>query len=748
MHLKQLLVISCLIVFSCGQEKEQDNGVKTDNVVEHEEVNQAQQETAEMVRILANLNLNGQPQNYLHWNGRKAEMLADQIAGGQHPYHGQVWYEYCTQLLRAGDTEKCITELEGHFDPDRPYALQMSPKNYLLFELLALAYLRLGEQQNCQNNHTEFSCILPLNEPAFHELREGSEKALSLYKSMFSKVPTDEYKWLINIAYMTLGNEQNEIPEVYRLNFPNWKIEQQNFPRFKEVAMNTNVAQNGLSGGTCLDDFNNDGYQDIFATAYGMDEQAALFLNTGEGIFENKTEASLIQGIVSGLNCVHADYDNDGNIDILVLRGAWLNVNGNHPNSLLKNNGDGTFSDVTKSAGILSYHPTQTAGWADFNKDGFLDLFIGNESGSGFSNPCELYQNNGDGTFTEVSQSSGLGSIVKFVKGVAWGDINNDQWPDLFISVSGGKNLMFKNVEGTFEEISETSGTTDPLYSFPCWFWDVNNDGYQDLFVAGYDTRHFDDVADIYAKELQGIPSDISLPRLFINNGDETFSDQTKAYGLYKSMFAMGSNFGDLDNDGYLDFYIGTGSPNFTAIVPNRMFRNVRGKKFEEVTSAGGFGHIQKGHGIAFSDFDRDGDQDVYAVMGGAFEGDNFTNVLFENPGFDNNWIVIELEGTSTNRSAIGTYIELTLNNGKKFYRTIGTGSSFGSNSLQEEIGLGKATQISELIIHWQNGPVETFNAIEVNQKIKIKENSGEVETKKYDYVPFSTEPGSHMHNH
>lgn len=212
-------------------------------------------------------------------------------------------------------------------------------------------------------------------------------------------------------------------------------------------------------------------------------------------------------------------------------------------------------------------------------------------------------------------------------------------------------------------------------------------------------------------------------------------------------MYAMGANFGDLDYDGYLDFYIGTGSPEYSAVIPNRMFRNVNGKAFEEVTSAGGFGHIQKGHGVAFADLDQDGDQDVYTVMGGVYEGDKFTNVLFENPGFKNNWIVIDLEGITTNKSAVGTRLEITLDNNQKIYRTVGTGGSFGAHSLRQEIGLGKAKKIKSLTVFWQNGSPQTFTDIATNQKIKITENADEYQPLDFVHIPFST-TGNHVHQH
>ena len=739
-----LFLLSCgLLIFSCKGEVKTplDLSIAENTDTIPDEVLERNLETQEMVTILADLYKNASTEDNIYINQRKADQLKQELNAPNVQYHGLEWYLYCQELLRAGNPRESIKELESNFDRNYPLGEQMTPQNYYLFDLLTLAHLRAGEQENCQNFHNEFSCILPLNESAFHQMPEGSSNAIQIYQAMYDRHPTDTYKWLINLAYMTLGKHPAEVPNKYLINYPNWNLEQKEFPRFKEVAMGANVATNGLSGGTCIDDFDNDGLIDVFVTDYGMQGQTKLSINNGHGSFDDVTVSAGLKGIVSGLNCVHADYDNDGFLDIFVTRGAWLEGAGKHPNSLLKNNGDGTFSDVTKSAGLLSYFPTQTASWADFNKDGFIDLFVGNEN-----EPCELFQNNGDGTFIEVSQEKGLKAITQFVKGVTWGDINNDNWPDLFISVLGGKNMLFKNNAGVFEDVSESAGIQEPIYSFPCWFWDVNNDGFQDLYVAGYQMDEVNTAAGAFSKEMQELPIDISQPRLYLNNKDETFKDVTNSFQLAKPGYAMGANFGDLDNDGYLDFYLGTGSPKFYDVVPNRMFRNVNGKRFEEVTSAGGFGHIQKGHGIGFADIDRDGDQDIYAVMGGAYEGDAFTNVLFENPGFENNWIILELEGVTTNRRAIGTRLEIQLDNGKKIYRTVGTGGTFGASSLQQEIGLGRAGLIKKLVIYWQNGETQTFETIAINQKIKITEGQTEFELIPYNYIPFSESTGHHHH--
>jgi hypothetical protein len=242
-------------------------------------------------------------------------------------------------------------------------------------------------------------------------------------------------------------------------------------------------------------------------------------------------------------------------------------------------------------------------------------------------------------------------------------------------------------------------------------------------------------------------------PLLYKNNGNGTFTEVSLQVNLNEPIATMGCNFGDLDNDGFLDFYLATGDPSYFSIVPNRMYRNVNGETFEDVTYSAGFGHIQKGHAIGFGDLDLDGDQDIYAVMGGAFEGDVFGNLLFENPlGNENNWINIILEGKRSNRLAMGAKIIVTIEeNGKErnIYHSVGTDASFGGNSIMAEIGLGKASIVKKMEIKWPHFSKETtiYENIKVNQTIKIIEGE-DIKTLNLPKTPFKSNDDMQHHNH
>ena len=652
------------------------------------------------------------------------------------------------QLTQAG---KLLPKLKG----------QLSPlmANQTLFRL-GVAYMRQGETQNCCPNQIGIasnpdSCILPLRDGGIHTQQESSLQAITYLTEVLRNTTVElplhlEARWLLNIAYMTIGGYPEQVPKPYLLP-PETFQSVEEMPRFTNIAPHLGLDTFDLSGGAIVDDFDNDSYLDIVVSTWDPAGQIRVFRNNRDGTFSEQTEQAGLLGLYGGLNLIQGDYDNDDDTDILVLRGAWLEAAGQHPNSLLRNNGDGTFTDVTFDAGLGEVHyPTQTASWGDYDNDGDLDLYIGNESTETFTAPCQLFRNNSDGTFSDVAAQAGVQNY-RFTKSVIWGDYNGDRFLDLYVSNFKGANRLYRNNgNGTFTDVAAELNVNLPIRSFPAWFWDYDNDGALDLYVSAYSAG----ISHLAANAL-GIPigtpspaagtessttyhnrpnlNDNGLSHLYRGDGQGGFREVAQQHNLMQPNAPMGSNFGDLDNDGYLDFYLGTGYPDYKNLMPSVMYRNRRGKDFIDITYAGGFGHLQKGHAVVFADLDNDGDQDIFEQMGGAFPGDGYSNVLYENPGFENHFLTIKLVGVRSNRSAIGARIHAEIiENGvhRSIYKHVNSGGSFGANPLRQTIGSGNAEKIETLEIFWHTtGLTQTFHNVPLDQFIQITEGEAQYTT-------------------
>jgi hypothetical protein len=623
--------------------------------------------------------------------------------------------------LYKGDFDGAIARFEECIRVANKYA-SADPKlptmENIALAALGLAHLRRGEVENCALNHTPEMCIFPLSAAARHARRSGSERAIECFEKYLEREPSSlEVRWLLNVAQQTLGGYPDKVPKQFLIPASAFESKE-DVGRFVDVAPSLGLDAVGGAGGAIVDDFDNDGFLDIVETSLNPCEGMRMFRNNGDGTFADVSARVKLSDQTGGISCVQADYDNDGWLDIYVMRGGW-----EFPmrNSLLRNNRDGTFTDVTAESGLLfPDHATHSASWADYDNDGWLDLYAGHER-----TPSQLFRNKGDGTFEDVSARAGVGHVA-FTKGVTWGDYDDDGYPDLYVSNYDADNFLYHNKgDGTFEEVASRLGVEKPGWSFATWFWDYDNDGRLDLFVASYTFA-----AGEWVRPYIGMPRKGDSMRLYRNTGKgaaAAFADVTTEAGLDRGVAAMGANFGDVDNDGFLDFYLGTGAPSFTALMPNLMYRNHEGKYFVDVTTSSGTGNLQKGHGVSFADLDNDGNEDVFANLGGAVPGDTYNNVLFANPGHANNWISLKLVGTKSNRAAIGARIKLTLarpeGGSAVRYREVTSGGSFGSSPLMQHIGIGKATRIASIEVTWPTSKTrQVFTDVAPNQFIEVKE--------------------------
>ncbi len=637
-------------------------------------------------------------------------------------------YEKGQLYAYVGDMPKATAEWEAAYR----FAQAKFPKALpFLDDVLGIGYLHQAEMENDIYHNPGDRCLFPMRTDMKYQHPGSSEKAVQHLLKFLEQTPDDiEAKWMLNVAEMTLGNYPDRVPPQYLIP-PSLFASTENVGRFIDVAPEAGLNLFAMSSGVVVDDFDNDGLLDVITSSFDPCAPMHFFHNNGDGTFSDRTAAAGLANQLGGLNLIAADYNNDGCLDVLVLRGAWEPLP--QRKSLLRNNCDGTFTDVTVASGLAKpATSSQAAAWADINNDGLLDLFVVNEHG-----PSQLFLNKGDGTFQDISHSAGI-DRVDFSKGVAAADYDGDGYVDFYVSNinNKGSNFLYRNNhDGTFTEVAAQAGVPGTGNSFANWFFDYDNDGWPDLFVASYNTSVEENL-----KTYMNLPHNWGTLKLYKNLGNGTFRDVTKETRLDKVYMPMGSNFGDIDNDGYLDIYLGTGSPSYASLVPNVMLRNNEGKSFVDVTASSGTGELHKGHGVAFADLDNDGDLDILTSIGGATPGDSHTFRLFENPGNGNDWIMLKLVGVKANRGAVGAKIKVTVNNEgrgtRAIYRTVGSQSSFGGSPLRQHIGLGKSASILKIEISWPGTAApQTFSNVGKRQFIEVKEGASQFT--KLEYRPY-----------
>ena len=586
-----------------------------------------------------------------------------------------------------------------------------------LQEALGVSYLHLSEMENGVYRDSGSIDIFPPQNPSKHfEKPENSKLAIQYFLSFLEQSPNDlQVRWLLNLAYQTLGEYPGGVPQKYLIP-PGTFASKENIGRFTDVARASGLNVFSAAGGVIVDDFENNGLLDVITSSVDVCDPLHYFHNNGDGTFTDRTTQAGLSDQLGGLNLLQADYNNDGCMDFLVLRGGW-----EFPirKSLLRNNCDGTFTDVTQKSGLgTALAASQTAAWADIDNDGNLDLFIGNENA-----PSQLFRNKGDGTFEDISHAAGIDKTA-FTKGVVAADYDKDGYTDFYVSNYSGANFLYHNNHNlTFTDVAKQAGVQAPYLSFATWFFDYDNDGWPDLFVTSYYSFTVDQVMRSYL----GLPVSAETLKLYRNLHNGTFQDVTAQVGLDKVFMPMGANFGDVDNDGFLDIYLGMGQPSFADLMPHVLLRNNAGKSFVDITASSGTGELHKGHAIAFADLERNGHEDILAEIGGSVPSDKHTMRVFRNPGNDNDWINVRLTGVKSNRAALGAEIKLTVQDdgaaSRTIYRTVGDTSSFGANPMEQHIGLGHGARIISLDIWWPaSNTRQHFSQVDKNEFIAIKE--------------------------
>jgi len=494
-------------------------------------------------------------------------------------------------------------------------------------------------------------------------------------------------------------------------------------------------------------DYDNDGWMDIFLlTGIRLegappDASNRLYKNNRDGTFTDVTEKAGLRAMDWASGVCIGDYNNDGFEDIFVTCFGQ--------NRLYRNNGDGSFSDVTKAAGLWNEQPRWGAGcsFLDYNRDGHLDLFVSNYVRFSFEHapvpgensncnwkgiPVEcgprglptgrhsLYRNNGDGTFTDVSKQAGIASATEsYGMTVVAADLDEDGWPDIYVACDSTPSLLFmNNHDGTFQEDGVVRGVAlssdgAEQAGMGVGLGDYDLDGHLDIFKT-----HFADDAN----------------GLFHNDGKGNFDDVTLSsrIGVETRYICWGAGMVDLDNDGYPDIFMVTGSvypeverklPQYPNKSPRAIFRNLGNGTFEElVTEAGpGIGAAHCSRGCAFGDFDNDGDLDILIV-----NLNEPPSLLRNDLSGKQNWIKVKLQGVKSNRSAIGARVLVRYGGKVQAQAVLSQSSYYSCNDPRLHFGLGPFEKV-DIEIFWPNGLHERHNQIASNQLVTLKEGAAQV---------------------
>jgi enediyne biosynthesis protein E4 len=525
----------------------------------------------------------------------------------------------------------------------------------------------------------------------------------------------------------------------------------QGFPGFADVAREAGLTLMNVSGegandyileangnGAAFFDYDNDGDLDVLATngstlkryKEGGDAVAALYENSG-GIFRNRTADAGLRQRGWGFGVCVADYDNDGYSDFYVTAYG--------PNLLYRNNADGTFAERATAAGVADPHWGTNCTFGDYDRDGDVDLYVSNYvafDGNVRARDCiymgtlkvfcgpkglkgeadVLYRNNGDGTFTDVTEQAGVQEPNLYGFGVVFSDFDNDGWPDIYVANDSVPNLLFKNKrDGTFEEMGLISGTSLSLFGQP--------QAGMGVAVGDYDANG---LFDIYVTNFAD-----DTNTLYQNLGDMTFSDVTAASGAAgasRPHVGWGTGFADFDNDGWLDLFVANGHVYPDAdqlkgiqryLQPKELYRNLGNGRFAEIPSrvAGDLSMPRPSRGAAFGDYDNDGDIDVLVI------NINSRPSLYRNDGGNRKpWIGFRLIGGSSNRDAIGARVEIEAAGRTQIGEVRSGGSYLSHNDLRVHFGVGSGQRIDRIRIRWPNGKTQTLEGMNTRQYVTIRE--------------------------
>lgn len=640
--------------------------------------------------------------------------------------------------LRQAEQQNCLAPLTAAHGVDDPAGSDASHNPFALAAFSATAVGR-GDDHASEGHgvghrrRQQRFCTLPLEN--HHRRQTAAKLAARTFEELLERYgDNDLHRWLLNFSHMTLGNFPEQVAADRRIDTPfidsfygaerERKERRYAHLRFEDRAAELGVDVVNAGRGVAVEDFDGDGYLDIVTG--GAFEDLRFLRNVGGERFDDLTTAAGLDRVSQPFAISAADFDNDGRIDLFVCRPF-------DRYRLFRNLGadsDGTprFADVTEASGLAAAQApgtvaaTWSAAWGDVDNDGDLDLFLAQW---GMALPFQKglmarprmdsvlftnqQQDTGEATFVDRSREMGLADLLhdEYYVGASFGDMDDDGDLDLFISspVRLASRLL-ENRDGRFSSVERVERSESGFYAA---FVDVDHDGRLDLFQGGFGDATTSTEMAVFGRGKGRYKSGHSA--LLRQDEDGRFKTGEGMASDDMPMGTMGASFGDLDNDGCYDFYLGTGNPEGWFVLPNLMYRGLRdgGRctgQLDNISMLQGFGSIQKGHGIVFFDFDEDGDQDVYSSLGGMWPADAWPNQLFVNDSdLDHRWIKVRLRGRRSNHFGVGARLTVRARaaDGQEIrrHRQMDNKTGFGSAPYLAHIGLLDAQEVLGIDVYW-----------------------------------------------
>jgi tetratricopeptide (TPR) repeat protein len=609
-------------------------------------------------------------------------------------------------------------------------ALTREPKLVAARALIMETFLGRGREALEEGHYSiaerYFARALEVDPSGYEPLYEASITALwqlkydradSLLRCAIEQYPEVlELRWHLAQVWRQTGRSLTEMPAAYRFGQEK-ALGVASSGHFSEIASELGVDKKDGGRSSAWADFDDDGDLDLVALGH---PDLAYYRNDGAR-FSDRTVQVGLELPVGGIGAQVADYDNDGDADLYITRDGWF---GGGANVLFSNSGDGHFVDKTEEAGVGDMGSGFCASWADYDRDGWLDIYVANGTGATGDSTNVLYRNRGDGTFVDVAAVSGVAHKGQSLSS-AWGDFDGDSDADLYVCNFTESNVLYRNEgDGSFADITASAGVSAAhIDGFITFVLDYDNDGSLDIFVGNW--SEFETV--LADRASAKITSSRDRPVLYHNRGDGTFEDRSVQAGIARAQGTMSGVPADIDNDGWVDLYLGNGGPQMGRRDPDVLYRNLGDGTFEDATEALGLGHVGKSHGVTFADYDRDGDVDLYVPSGGAQPGDHWHNAFYRNEGFGHHWLVLKLEGRRSNRDGIGAQISVRCGENKQLHE-VASGYSFGnSSSIEAEFGLGDCLQADEIVVRWPSGQVDAFKEVAADRRLLLVEGAGKV---------------------